>query len=79
MIRAKSKAMVTVAVALALVAIFLFAVDLGAHGVAEGDRGFIERNPGIQIVPFAYLGAKHMVTGYDHILFLIGVIFFSTA
>jgi hypothetical protein len=23
-----------------------------------------------------YLGAKHMVTGYDHLLFLVGVIFF---
>lgn len=23
-----------------------------------------------------YLGAKHMVTGYDHILFLLGVVFF---
>src|SRR3546814_16083724 len=23
-----------------------------------------------------YLGAKHMVTGYDHILFLFGIIFF---
>jgi hypothetical protein len=23
-----------------------------------------------------YLGAKHMVTGYDHLLFLAGVIFF---
>ena len=25
---------------------------------------------------FLYLGAKHMVTGYDHLLFLFGVIFF---
>ncbi|EGZ7032740.1 HupE/UreJ family protein, partial [Cronobacter sakazakii] len=25
---------------------------------------------------FIYLGAKHMVTGYDHLLFLFGVIFF---
>ncbi|WP_348240661.1 HupE/UreJ family protein, partial [Salmonella enterica] len=31
---------------------------------------------GIQIIPFIYLGAKHMVTGYDHLLFLVGVIFF---
>ena len=31
---------------------------------------------GAQIVPFIYLGAKHMVTGYDHLLFLAGVIFF---
>jgi len=28
------------------------------------------------LVAFLYLGAKHMVTGYDHLLFLIGVIFF---
>jgi hypothetical protein len=47
-----------------------------AHGVAEGDQRFIEGSTGAQIVPFIYLGAKHMVTGYDHLLFLIGVIFF---
>lgn len=47
-----------------------------AHGVAEGDRQFILDNPGAQIGPFLYLGAKHMVTGYDHLLFLVGVIFF---
>ena len=47
-----------------------------AHGVAEGDRGFIEQSVGPQLIPFAYLGAKHMVTGYDHLLFLLGVIFF---
>ena len=28
------------------------------------------------MIPYAYLGAKHMVTGYDHLLFLLGVIFF---
>jgi len=31
---------------------------------------------GAQLLPFIYLGAKHMVTGYDHLLFLAGVIFF---
>lgn len=46
------------------------------HGVAEGDKGFIEQAVGPQLIPFAYLGAKHMVTGYDHLLFLLGVIFF---
>ena len=30
----------------------------------------------MHLLPFIYLGAKHMVTGYDHILFLLGVIFF---
>ena len=47
-----------------------------AHGVAEGDKGFVERSQGAQLVSFAYLGAKHMITGYDHLLFLFGVIFF---
>ena len=47
-----------------------------AHGVADEDREFILANPGAQVVPFLYLGAKHMVTGYDHLLFLAGVVFF---
>ena len=47
-----------------------------AHAVAEGDKGYIQEIVGIHLVPFLYLGAKHMVTGYDHILFLFGVIFF---
>lgn len=47
-----------------------------AHGVAGDDAQFLERVSGLQLVPFMYLGAKHMVTGYDHLLFLAGVIFF---
>jgi len=47
-----------------------------AHGVAEDDASFIEQATGMQLLPFIYLGAKHMVTGYDHLLFLFGVIFF---
>lgn len=47
-----------------------------AHGVAEGDQAFIEGTSGINIAPYMYLGAKHMVTGYDHLLFLAGVVFF---
>src|SRR6187549_3160911 len=47
-----------------------------AHTVAEGDQDFVRNSSGVQIVPFIYLGAKHMVTGYDHLLFLSGVIFF---
>ncbi len=47
-----------------------------AHAVAEGDKGYIQEITGVNIIPFVYLGAKHMVTGYDHILFLFGVIFF---
>ncbi len=47
-----------------------------AHGVTSGDKAFIEGNQGLNMIPFIYLGAKHMVTGYDHLLFLFGVIFF---
>jgi hypothetical protein len=47
-----------------------------AHNVAEGDKGYIQESTGFLFWPFVYLGAKHMVTGYDHLLFLFGVIFF---
>lgn len=47
-----------------------------AHGVAEGDKGYIQEISGVHLASFIYLGAKHMVTGYDHLLFLFGVIFF---
>lgn len=54
----------------------LFVAVAFAHAVAEGDKGYIQEISGINIMPFVYLGAKHMVTGYDHLLFLFGVIFF---
>ena len=47
-----------------------------AHGVAGKDASFLEQVQGVAFLPFLYLGAKHMVTGYDHLLFLAGVIFF---
>jgi len=47
-----------------------------AHGVDDNTKQFLIDNQGVSIIPFLYIGAKHMVTGYDHLLFLIGVIFF---
>lgn len=47
-----------------------------AHGVAPEDQSFLQNVSGLHLLPFMYLGAKHMVTGYDHLLFLLGVIFF---
>jgi hypothetical protein len=47
-----------------------------AHGISGDDQAFLINNPGAHIGPYIYLGAKHMVTGYDHLLFLAGVIFF---
>jgi hypothetical protein len=49
---------------------------LSAHGVSGKDAVFLEGLEGRAIIPLMYLGAKHMVTGYDHLLFLVGVIFF---
>lgn len=64
--------------ALPLLALLLLsgAPEALAHGVAEGDKGYIQESSGMLLLPFVYLGAKHMVTGYDHLLFLVGVIFF---
>jgi hypothetical protein len=59
-----------------LLAFILLDTTALAHGVAEGDKGYIQEITGVHILPFMYLGAKHMFTGYDHILFLLGVIFF---
>jgi hypothetical protein len=47
-----------------------------AHGIAGKDAAFVAASHGAQIIPFVYLGAKHMVTGYDHLLFIAGVVFF---
>ncbi len=47
-----------------------------AHGVDDNTRAFLQQNTGVQFAPFLYIGAKHMITGYDHLLFLVGVIFF---
>lgn len=64
-------------VLMALLTVLLsLAVDAAAHGVTAGDKGYIQESSGTMIIPFIYLGAKHMVTGYDHLLFLFGVIFF---
>jgi len=56
--------------------ITLWAEAALAHAVTLGDQGYIQEITGVKIIPFLYLGAKHMVTGYDHILFLLGVVFF---
>ena len=54
----------------------LLSASLDAHGVSGKDAVFLQGLNGPAIGPLLYLGAKHMVTGYDHLLFLVGVIFF---
>jgi hypothetical protein len=65
-----------VALGALLLALAVGAGPAFAHGVEAGDKGYIQETSGIVFWPFVYLGAKHMVTGYDHLLFLFGVIFF---
>lgn len=62
---------------LLLAAVVLLWTDAAyAHAVTQGDKGYIQEVTGVKLIPFVYLGAKHMITGYDHVLFLFGVIFF---
>src|SRR5215469_6448864 len=60
----------------ALLVVLILPAIASAHNVSKRDAVFVQSNTGTAIAPFLYLGAKHMVTGYDHLLFLAGVIFF---
>jgi HupE / UreJ protein len=64
--------LITVFVILAL----LYPGSVSAHNVSKRDATFVQSTRGTAIAVFMYLGAKHMVTGYDHLAFLVGVIFF---
>jgi len=57
-----------------LLSLVPMSAQVTAHGVSASDQDLITQ--GRQLAVFIYLGAKHMVTGYDHLLFLFGVIFF---
>jgi HupE / UreJ protein len=56
--------------------IVLATAVVGAHPLSGRNAAFVQSVDGTAVAPFMYLGAKHMVTGYDHLLFLVGVIFF---
>src|SRR5947199_3845152 len=71
-----SKRVLATGFVLLLVLPVLWPATASAHGVSKRDASFVQSNAGRAIGPFLYLGAKHMVTGYDHLLFLVGVIFF---
>jgi len=69
----------TMKILVSLLVVFLgisASFSLSAHGVDADTKQFLILNEGVSILPFIYIGAKHMVTGYDHLLFLVGVIFF---
>ena len=62
--------------ALALVFLAVWSMAASAHNVSGRDAAYITSTAGAHIIPYLYLGAKHMMTGYDHLLFLVGVVFF---
>ena len=45
------------------------------HGVSESTATAMSN---ASLIGWSRFGAEHMVTGYDHILFLVGVLFFLT-
>src|ERR1700687_3280138 len=53
-----------------------FATIALEHNMAGKDAAFVASSTGPQILPFLYLGAKHMATGYDHLVFVIGTFCF---
>ena len=58
-----------------IISLVIFSGLIFSHGISESDKNEIVQG---SLIDYLYLGAKHMITGYDHILFLIGVIFFLT-
>ena len=52
-----------------------YVADSFAHGISEEAKKAMMEGGYLQYI---WLGAEHMITGYDHLLFLLGVIFFLT-
>ncbi len=65
-----------IAAAIAFVLVWIEGSAAWAHDISQADRAAVQRIEGPAPFAFLYLGAKHMVTGIDHVLFLIGVVFF---
>lgn len=53
--------------------LFAAPILLYAHGVDPADQAVLD-NGGLP--EYIWVGAKHMLTGYDHLLFLAGVVFY---
>jgi hypothetical protein len=58
-----------------ILANLLLALTASAHGISDADKQGIVEGGNLQYIK---LGATHMLTGYDHLLFLFGVMFFLT-
>ena len=68
--------LVKIASPITLILCCLISVSAYAHGVDEETQSFLTTNKGIAFGPFLYIGAKHMITGYDHLLFWWELSFF---
>jgi hypothetical protein len=75
-LRNRLAAVLAAVLAVVLLCALIFPIPASAHNVSKRDASFVQSNQGAAIPAFLYLGAKHMVTGYDHLAFLVGVIFF---
>lgn len=53
--------------------LLLFPAFVMAHEVSDADQEILNNG---DLFSYIYVGAKHMLTGYDHLLFLTGVIFY---
>ncbi|MEK9627998.1 MAG: HupE/UreJ family protein [Nitrospinota bacterium] len=53
----------------------LFASFASAHGMSEAEKQSILQGGNLQ---YLKIGASHMLTGYDHLLFVFGIVFFLT-
>ena len=58
-----------------LALVLLNAGQVFAHGMSEADKQAMIDGGTLQYV---WLGASHMLTGYDHLLFVFGIVFFLT-
>jgi HupE / UreJ protein len=60
----------------AFLALALISCSAWPHDLSADNAAYVQGISGAAVGPFMYLGAKHMFTGVDHLLFLLGVIFF---
>ena len=59
-----------------VIALLLGGATAFGHAISEGNAAFVEGVSGVAVGVFGYLGAKHMFTGLDHVLYLVGVVFY---
>ena len=63
-------------VSLLSIALLIFSGETWAHGMSDADKLAIVEGGNLR---YLWLGATHMLTGYDHLLFVFGIIFFLTS